>query len=203
MYNLIKQIRDCPIDELKKILKKSIQDLSYEKNFFEREDGYWLKTQNKTFVKFLLARLTSYVEEEVTGKSRFVEFMIYRPAKARYEIEHIWANKFQEHQNDFTDEAAFSKHRNSLGDLILLPRGTNQSFGVLPYEQKVEYYLKENFLAASLHKKCYKRDPKFSKFLKESGLPFRSYEKFTKVEIEERMELYKKICEEIWSLKNF
>ena len=84
-----------------------------------------------------------------------------------------------------------------------MPRGTNQSFGALPYEQKVEHYLKENLLTASLHEKCYKKNPKFSKFLKESGLQFSSYEKFTKLAIQERMELYKKICEEIWSLKNF
>jgi len=201
MYNLIKQIRDCSIDELKKELKKFIIDQPKEKNFFEHENGYRLRKQNKTFVKFLLARITSYIEEEVTGKpSRFVDFMRKRPKKARYEIEHIWADKFQQHQNDFKDIEEFKKSRNSLGGLILLPNQTNQSFGALPYEQKVEHYLKENLLAASLHEKCYEKNPKISKFLKESGLQFRSYEKFTKLAIKERMELYKKICEEIWSL---
>ena len=126
-----------------------------------------------------------------------------RPKKDRFQIEHILADKFFEHRSEFNDKPEFDKFRNSLGALILLQTGTNQSLSDMPYPKKVKHYQKQNILAKSLTPIQYLNEPKFMKFKKESGLPFRSYEKFTKLEIKERMELYKKICEEIWSLKNF
>ena len=113
------------------------------------------------------------------------------------------ADKFHEHRSEFNDKPEFDKFRNSLGALILLQTGTNQSLSDMPYSKKVKHYSKQNILARTLTSIQYVNEPDFMRFKKESGLPFRSYEKFTKVEIEERMELYKKICEEIWSLKNF
>ena len=129
--------------------------------------------------------------------------MKMRPKKDRFQIEHILADKFYEHRGEFNDKPEFDKFRNSLGALILLQAGTNQSLSDMPYSKKVKHYAKENVLAKSLTPIQYENVPKFMRFKKESGLQFRSYEKFTKLEIKERMELYKKICEEIWSLKNF
>ena len=204
MYNLIKEIRDCSTTVLREKLKKSLQTLPKEKHFFEHEGGYWLRKQNKGFVKFLLARLTSYVDAKTGGEQdQFQVYMKKRPKKDRFQIEHILADKFFEHRSEFNDKPEFDKFRNSLGALILLQIGTNQSLSDMPYSKKVKHYQKQNILAKSLTPIQYLNEPKFMKFKKESGLPFRSYEKFTKVEIEERMELYKKICEEIWSLKNF
>jgi len=41
------------------------------------------------------------------------------------------------------------------------------------------------------------------KTLEESQLPFKPYQHFTKNEIEERLMLYQKICERIWSTEGF
>jgi hypothetical protein len=93
--------------------------------------------------------------------------------------------------------------RNRLGDLILLPRGTNQSFGAGRYEDKMPHYLKENLLAQSLNSVCYEKNPNFLNYVSQSGLPFKAYSQYKKVDLNERQSLYKLISEEIWSLDFF
>jgi len=198
MYNLIKEIRDKSVEELKQIFKKSIQNLD------EGLEGileYILEKQNKSFVKFLLARITSHIEEKCGITTSFEQYVL-RERKNRYEIEHIWADKFEEHKDEFSEQSKFDEYRNSLGGLILIPRGINQSYGALPYKKKLEHYYAQNLLAKSLYSKCYEKNPSFLRYAKESGLPFKPYEEFNKNSIDERQDLYMKICQEIWDPKN-
>ena len=69
---------------------------------------------------------------------------------------------------------------------MLLPRGTNQSFGADIYEDKVVHYVKENLLAASLNDKTYERNPNFTNFVNCSGLPFKSHSHFKKADLNDR-----------------
>jgi len=85
----------------------------------------------------------------------------------------------------------------------LLPKGTNQSFSNDSYENKLPHYLKENLLAQSLHEKCYKKNPNFSKVISQFGLNFKPHDHFKKQDLIERTELYMNICESIWSLSGF
>jgi len=199
MYNLVKQIRNKSVDELVEIFKKSLQRPDEQ---FDEFLDYMLGKQNKTFVKFLLARITSHIEEK-SGISPNFEKYVIRAKKSRHEIEHIWADKFEEHKDEFDNQSEFDDYRNSLGGLILIPRGLNQSYGALPYEKKLVHYFGQNLLAQSLYSKCYEKNPSFLRYIKKSNLPFEPYKKFTKKSIDERQELYKKICEEIWDVKEF
>ena len=196
MYQLVKEIRDKSVDELAKIFAKNITDM---KENIDEVYEYGLEKMNKSFVKFLLARITSHIEEKSGIPNSNFEMYVKRERKNRFEIEHIWANKFMEHKDEFENESDFDDYRNSLGGLILIPRGINQSYGALPYSEKLEHYYGQNLLAQSLNSKCYAKNPGFLQYIKESGLPFKHYEQFTKKSIDERQKLYQKICEELWS----
>ena len=41
-----------------------------------------------------------------------------------YEIEHIWADKFERHKDEFEQIVDFRRWRNKIGALILIPKGT-------------------------------------------------------------------------------
>ncbi len=197
MYKLIKEIRGKSPQDLIEIFSRQLNEMP------EKIDAiydYGLEKMNKSFVKFLLARITSHIEEKSEVPNSSFEKYVKTERKHRYEIEHILANKFSEHLSEFDNEKDFEEYRNSLGGLILIPRGINQSYGALPYSEKLPYYYAENLLAKSLHEKCYERNPGFTRFKDESGLPFTHYTTFGKQSIDERQKLYQKICERLWSV---
>jgi hypothetical protein len=115
-----------------------------------------------------------------------------------YEVEHIWANKYERYKDEFDQKSDFEEYRNRIGGLLLLPRGFNQSYGDEAYETKVERYLRNNLLAQSLHEKCYEKNPDFLTFVQESGLPFIPHKLFKKSDLDQRQTLYQEVCEQIW-----
>ena len=120
-----------------------------------------------------------------------------------YEIEHILANKYERHTEEFEQSTDFDNWRNHIGALLLLPKSFNKSFGNKSYEEKVEHYFGQNLLAKSLHKNCYQNNPEFRKYIEKNNLSFKPYSKFGKNEIKDRQYLYQAICREIWSLDQF
>jgi len=119
-------------------------------------------------------------------------------ASGPYEIEHIWADKPERHP-EFIHSFDFAQHRNLIGDLLLLPKGFNASFGALPYSQKVGKYIGKNLLAESLTPSPYSNNPYFRRFLDATGLPFMPYDDFTRESIIERTSLYRQIASIIWN----
>ena len=195
MYSLVKEIRRKSVEELKAILSKQVAAMS------ETWDGmisFRLHGQNGRFVKFLLSRISGFIDKEAGQSTDFVDYYENPNAKP-FEIEHIWANKFAQHRDEFDQEHEFLEYRNSIGDLVLLPRGTNQSYNDAPYATKLPHYVKENLLVKSLHELTYKNNPNFVKMTEELGLPFQAHPEFQKADIEARQELYRVICERIWA----
>ena len=123
--------------------------------------------------------------------------------KKPFEIEHIWADKYERHSDEFATHEEFAQSRDRIGDLILLPRGFNQSLGDATYEKKVEAYFGQNLLAKSLNEKCYQNNPSFLTFVDMSGLPFQPHPQFKKADLDARQELCRQICENIWSPSRF
>jgi len=199
IYTLVKDIRDKDTHELVGILKKKISE------FDEDLSGiltFGLHQQNKRFVRYLLSRITNSIEVESGISSTFNQYMT-DSIKKPYQIEHIWSDIYDDHKDEFEQRDDFTKYRNRIGGLVLLPKGTNQSFNKESYEKKLPHYLKENLLARSLHTDCYKKNPNFLHFRDETGINFKSHEQFMKQDLIERTELYKEICDSIWSLKGF
>lgn len=195
MFNLIKAIRDMDVSELRAYLR------DYLENMWETFDAvhqFYLHGRNRRFIRCMLARITAWIEQGSGNTTTFSNYMYDAKGKP-LEIEHIWADKYERHQDEFDNEYDFWRYRNRFGGLVLLPRGTNQSFGAAAYEDKIQHYLKENLLAASLHPQAYEKNPNFTNFVNQSGLPFRAHEQFKRADMDARQDLYRQICEQIWN----
>ena len=201
MFNLVKEIRDKSVAELASILKTKV--LTADEKFsalidFELSDYY------KWFTHFLLARITSYLEQQSKMASHFEEY-VTTGSYAPFEIEHIIGDDYLAFgkTGGFTDEKDFDTFRNKIGNLILLPNGSNQSIGKDPFDKKLSVYVHQNLLAQTLQNSTYANNPNFLAYVKRSNIEFKPYEQFNKAEIIERSQLYQKICEEIWNASGF
>ena len=195
MYTLVKEIRGKDLALLRETLRSKLHDMD---EGWAGMAQFRLHGMNRQFVKFLLSRVTGFLEEKAGSSTGFSTYFLSKGTKP-YEVEHIWADKFAEHRDEFEQQHEFDQYRNRIGDLILLPQGTNQSYGAMSYMEKIEHYLKENLLAKTLHAKTYKSNPNFLNMAKNLALEFKPYEKFTKACIDERQSLMQSICEVIWS----
>jgi len=196
MYTLVKELRDKTLDELRMILVGKLDNMDEKWDGFHR---FRLHGQNKAFVKYLLSRLSGYVDELAGESTNFVNYY-HKTAGKPFQIEHIWSQHFDEHKDEFSQQHDFDIYRNRLGGLVLLPKGTNQSYGDKPYSIKKTHYIKENLLVKSLCSLAYVNNPNFKKLKEECGLPFEAHDDFKKADFEKRQALYQQLCEKIWTL---
>src|SRR6266496_2173458 len=199
MFNLMKEIRELDVPSLVEVLKAKVASMEES---FDGMSRFFLNLWSKRYIQHILARITRHIEEQSGVESSFVTY-VYREIKKPFEIEHTWADKYERHTDEFTTEEDFAEYRNHIGGLLLLPRGFNQSFGDKPYDEKLEAYFGQNLLAKSLNEQCYRNNPSFLAYVNHSGLPFRSHLTFKKADLDARQELYRLICEEIWSPSRF
>ncbi|MBP1971357.1 hypothetical protein J2Z83_003496 [Virgibacillus natechei] len=183
------------MNELKVIFK----DKANEINKLDNIETFYLHQQNKRYVHYLLARITHHIEVESGFDSKF-EMYVTKESKNPFQIEHIWANKYERYMNEFDNETEFQKRRNHIGGLLLLPRSINQSYGDKEYAEKVEQYFGQNYLAKSLHKNCYQQNPGFLRYANNNDLPFKSYDEFDNNDLTERQKLYGEIAKQIWNV---
>ncbi|EGX7688133.1 DUF262 domain-containing protein [Vibrio parahaemolyticus] len=197
MYNLVKEIRNKDYSELLAIFDKKLDEMDEQWNGFE---WFRLHGQNGRFVKYLLSRLSGYVDGLAGVNTDFATY--YHAANGKpFEIEHLWANNFEDHKDEFEQQNDFYDTRNSIGALVLLPRGTNQSYSDKPYVEKLPHYIKENLLVKSLHPLTYENNPNFNKLSSCSGLAFKAHPEMKTADIKERCDLYRQIAEQIWCLE--
>lgn len=196
IYTLVKELRDKNLEDLQEILESKLAAMDESWVGMHR---FRLHGQNKVFVKYLLSRLSGYVDQLAGQSTDFRNYFLKGTGKP-YEIEHIWGRHFDDHRNEFEHENDFVEYRNRLGGLVLLPRGTNQSYGDKPYEVKKQHYIKENLLVKSLCPLTYENNPNFKKLIIEHGLPFKAHNEFKKGDFDDRQDLYQVMCEKIWTL---
>ena len=198
MFNLIKEIRNRSTDKIRKILAEW---LGKEDEQLDGIHTFQLTKRNRRHVFYLLARITAWLDEELNTCVTFRDY-VDQSKKDPYQVEHIWADKYERHTGEFEHESEFENHRNKFGDLLLLPRSFNASYGDMPYCEKVQHYYSQNPLAKSLHPRAYEKNPNFYNFLclhETHNLNFVAYpETFTKADICARQELYKSLAEIVW-----
>ena len=197
MFRIIHSIRGKPVNELADIL---IQRLLEEATFGDN-DRFRLHGMNRPQIHRLLARMTDYIEAQSGQASRYVEY-IKRSGNKGYEVEHIWANHYGRHKDEFDHPTDFAEYRNRIGGLLLLPKRFNRSYGDLIYTKKREHYNSQNFLARSLYEEAYERNPGFQHFMDKTGLAFRPHTEFKKADLDARQDLYRKLAEHIWNPEN-
>lgn len=183
IYELCKQIRNMSLTDLKNYLA------TYKMNDYKLSGtSPHLNLQNRPKIKVLLALIT----EIVAKGSRTPDYMLN---KREIEVEHIWANHFDQHANEFDNESDFQNARNSIGDLLILPKSFNASYRDATFDVKVNQYFSQNILAQTLNKQKYTNNPGFLGFMNRTGLNFKPYDTFTKSSINERTDLYRAILE--------
>jgi hypothetical protein len=215
IFQTMKEIRgQSPPDLIRSLYKKlEAEDCTFDGTGDGSRGGFArfaLNHWSKRYVKILLARMTAYIEQQSGMPSSVATYLA--GGKGRYEIEHIWADHYEQHADDFKSEADFAEARNAIGGLLLLPKSFNASYGDLPYkgekqpngdkelnEGKLTHYLTQNLLARSLHPQCYERNPGFMQFKERSGLPFQPHKEFKKFDLETRGKLYRRIAEMVWN----
>ncbi len=197
-YAMFLLMRDIRRKELPALVDLLMTRLEQDRERFDTNESFALHGMNGPQIHLLLARMTDYVETQSGRPSRYTEY-IQRGGKNAYQIEHIWANHPERHEDEFAHRSEFEAYRNRIGGLLLLPRSFNASYGDCDYATKREHYLKQNLLAASLHEKTYEHDPGFMRFIKQSGLPFRPHPQFKKADLDARQKLYIQLAEQIWS----
>ncbi len=196
MFVVMRDIKRMNPTDLASDLSRRLEN---DSEIFSSNDRLSVHQQNRKYLHRILARMTYYIEKEVYNEpiARYLE-LNKSTGKQRIEVEHIWANKPERHEDEFTHPNDFLAHRNRFGGLLLLPRPFNASYGALPYDEKLPHYFGQNLLARSLSPLAYEHDPDFKDFIERSGLPFRYHKQFTKVDLEERYNLYLQIAEQIW-----
>jgi uncharacterized protein with ParB-like and HNH nuclease domain len=207
-FLILKEIRGLSLKKLVKTLQKKLEEQGCDFDGTKDKtrlgfEYFGLNQWSKHYIRVFLARITSYVESQSGEESSPAKYLVI--GKARYEIEHIWADHYDRYKDEVDSPASFSEWRNSIGGLLLLPKSFNASYGDLPYvnhkqpkKGKLTHYLTQNLLARSLHPQCYEHNPGFLKFVKDSGIPFRSHNAFTCDDINERQALYRAIADRIW-----
>jgi uncharacterized protein with ParB-like and HNH nuclease domain len=194
MFNIMRDIRGLAVPDLAMVLRDY---LVHVEETFDSNDDLYVHQQNRGQLHKILARITDFVTVSSGGASIYVE--LTNAGQVRYEVEHIWADHPERHADEFVHESDFTRHRNRIGDLLLLPKSFNASYNDDSYDKKVPHYFKQNILAASLHRLSYEKNPGFVGFVKTTGLPFKSYDEFKASDIIERGNLYREIAKKIWN----
>ena len=197
MFLVLREIRGLDPERLAKTLHDRLEHQGSEGGTFTTNDRLSVHQQNRKPLHRLLARITDFIETESGQPSRYHEYVAQ--GDARYEVEHIWANRYEQHQDEFSHQANFLEQRDRIGGLLLLPKRFNASYGDLPYEEKLPHYNSQNLLARSLHELAYKNNPGFLDFNERSNLPFRSHQEFKRNDMEERGKLYQQLAARIWN----
>jgi len=195
MFNIIKKIRNNDFESLKTNLIGEANDISQK---WDAMTQFRLHGMNRKFVKHLLSRISSYVDILSGKDTTYVTY--HHPNGKQFQIEHIWGDKFEQHKDEFEQITDFQTWRNSIGALILIPQGTNQSYKDASYELKLKHYIKENSFAQTLHDDFYQKNPNFLNNPLSKEIGFKAHNQFKKDDINVRTELVQKICEKIWDL---
>lgn len=196
MFNISKKIRRKTPEELRTILKDELLNMEFS---LDNIDRFFLNQFTGRYMLHILARLTYYVERGSGLPTKFEDY-VNREIRNPYDIEHVWADHYERFQNEFETEDDFQLARNKFGDLLILSQDKNRSFNDATYDKKLSMYFGENLLAKSLSENCYKNNPQFKKFIEGQSLPFKAEAEFTKASIDARGQLYKTLCQKIWSI---
>ena len=206
MFEIAKEVRDCDL----KILKRKLETrISEEKDQLSNITNASYDNLKRQDLLQLLARLSAYLEDavEFPTKVGFADFVDRTRDSKTFDVEHLIPNNFSKANADlikgskppFVTTSEFNQKRNSIGGLVLLPRGRNRSMKDMDFSEKLTRYAGENVLAQTLTEQFFQNQPNWNKFSLETGITCNPIS-FSDVEaIEQRNSFYLKLAEKIWS----
>ena len=198
MFQLTKRIRNLGVDELATQLGKEVDDLGMG------IEGAWgnfrLNFYTKKYIRHMLARITDYVERGCDQPGHYLEYVAVK-SKRPFEVEHIITDHFEWYQDEYGSREEFEATRNRPGNLLLLDKSTNASINDDRYPNKLSVYGSEkgNVLSAALVASSYQHNPRFLKFIGETGFDFKPYDEFGREQIAERSELIGALVLALWT----
>ena len=196
LFDLGRRVRATKsVDHLADLLTDEIKanELDFSPNW-----PFVRNRRNGNIVRRMLARLTSFVERDRPGGATYAELLT--TGRDGYDVEHVLADKPERYADEYASEVEFAEERNWIGGLLLIPSSVNRSYGALAYEDKREHYLKENWLAASLHETAYTHNPQLRRFAEIHGLNLQPHAQFGRTELKARQDLYEQIAAQVWSV---
>ncbi len=204
LFELSKQIRQKNFDELKILLKaelpkyipqiKLIANITY--NNIKRQD-----------LLHILARIATFLEDTCnqTNSVGFNTYIDRDRASRTFDVEHVLCSDIDISKTELADkwdydsDGEYNELRNSIGGLVLLPRGRNRSLKGKPYSEKLPVYSTENILCQTLHSAFFQNNPTASEALTQNKIDMKPYMQFNKQSILERRDFYTKIASLIWN----
>jgi len=197
-YRLVPLLRSSTTpDDVAAVLASEVAD---EDLAFSSIATYSLRGNNVSQVRYLLSRITSYVEE---GCRKANEAERYLTQPHEWHIEHLWPNVHEKYAVEEPDPLEFRTLRNKIGALGLLPSGDNCSLGARPLVEKIEFYAPQNILVGVLNQTLHNGPyPRIREFVKANGVedvfrPYGSKDTIRSI-VAMRAELYRRLCERIW-----
>ncbi len=203
VFMVTKEIRRSTVDKLKSKLLNLINEYQYQATQ-EQLKQLGLNNYTKKYIKHMLARITSLIEDKTDVENNYVSYVDMN-CKNPYEIEHIITDHYEWFTTEYTDQEDFKRWRNKLGGLLLLHKSINASLKDALYTTKLIKYCSNegNIYTESLGELAYQNNPRFKKFVSENHLPFEPYSEFGKSEIEKRTQLFIRLFELIWNTEEF
>ena len=202
VFHVTKEIRSTDIS----ILKQKLQQLYLNLNFSPEEalPDFGLNSFTKKYIKHILARVTSFIEECSGVAPNYCNYMNTK-TKNPFEIEHIITDHYERFTKEYSDPDDFKRWRNKIGALLLLHKSINASLNDSLFEEKLRKYCSNegNIYTESLGLLAYQNNPKFKKFISDKELTFKAYNHFGKSEIAERTDLLVQLFKLIWNADMF
>ncbi len=112
MFMLTKELRGLGVVELSGLLRRKLDE---QAEVFAGESELRLHKQNYWQIRHVLARMTHWVDAQCGLVSHFEGFVSKGQSKP-FEIEHLWANKYERFTDAYAHPSEFEVERNRLGE---------------------------------------------------------------------------------------
>jgi hypothetical protein len=155
---------------------------------------------NTRFTRYFFGRVEMFLAQKTKQEMRHTleNLVTRRGAVNGFHIEHIIARTDENMALFANDQERFEQERNRLGATLLLRGQDNISSGNEPYSTKLATYANTLLWNETLREDSYKSKLDFTRFVDQSGMPFKALDRFGPDEIEERQKLLFALCNLIW-----
>ena len=209
LFDISAEIRGKPATEIPAIFDKHlIEELKERRGIPDLEAfNYTLfkpmsidRLGGARFPRYLFARVEMLLAQKTKQQMRhsFENLVTRRGAVNGFHIEHILARNEDNIALFGKDQERFEQERNRLGATLILRGQDNISSGNETYSSKLATYANTLLWNETLREDSYKSKLDFTRFVQQSGLPFKPLATFGPNEIEDRQKLLFALCNLIW-----
>lgn len=156
-----------------------------------------LNSMQQYRIKFILAKITAYVDALRMGKEEVTDLSNY--TETAVEIEHIMPQACENKATYDVSDDEFNVYINRLGNLTLLENSINKSIQNDSYNDKSVEYKKSKFYLTSAISELVNQGQDTA--INRTNAILKSWEGWDKKSIEERQKMFYMLSERIWDIK--